>query len=668
LKERLQVRNKRLILASLLLAAFVINVDTTIVNVALPTLVRELRASTSQLQWIVDAYNLVFAALVLAAGSVSDRAGRKGMLLAGLGLFGVASLAGGVGNTPGELIAARCFMGLGAAAIFPSTLSLIANVITERRERAAAIGLWGATAGLGVAFGPIAGGFLLEHFNWPSIFFALVPVAALAAGLVAVGVPTSRDPAVPRPDPPGLVLSTAGMALLIFTIIEAPGHGWGSSRSVGGFIVAGAMLAAFAAWERRTSEPMIDVGLFRNLRFTAASSSVTIAFYSLSGFIFLVTQYFQFLKGYAPLSTGVRLLPVAATVAVTSVAGTKLAVRFGTKLVVVAGLLSLAAGLAWASSVSAGTGYLLIVGQMVLLGSGIGLTSAPAIEAIIGVIPKEKAGIGSAVNDATRVFGATLGVAVIGSVYASLYASRLTGLLPARTPEALARTAHDSVGAALTIAGRLTASQPALAGGIHGAASGAFFHGFQAGCLVAAGVAIAGSVLAGLLLPAHPALPSGKEQPAAATGAAEPMLVSMLICLARCQSAEATVLDYQVAGDAVSAARQFFRDAFGWETGPPESSYVVAAGDSHRVVKGGTAAVSLARAIGDPPRLVDGGSRDVAFYVEVDDVEAALRRIEGLGGQRVLGPVQTTASSEVALFSDPHGMLVGLFKDKGGKR
>src|SRR3954451_12533606 len=239
------MQRKGLVLGALLLAAFAINLDTTIVNVALPTMVRELHASNSQLQWIVDAYNLVFAALLLASGSLSDRVGRKGMLLAGLGVFGTASLVGGFMTTPGQLIIARCFMGLGAAMIFPATLSLISNVFTERAERARAIGMWGATVGVAIATGPIAGGWLLEHFSWESIFFAMAPVAALGAALVAWYVPTSRDASAPRADRPGIVLSTAAMALLIYTIIEAPDHRWGSPRTVAGFAISAALLAGF---------------------------------------------------------------------------------------------------------------------------------------------------------------------------------------------------------------------------------------------------------------------------------------------------------------------------------------------------------------------------------------------------------------------------------------
>src|SRR5438552_5532203 len=228
------MKRKPLILVSLLLAAFVINLDTTIVNVALPALVRELHASNSQLQWVVDAFSLLFAGSVLAFGSLSDRFGRKGMLLAGLSVFGLASFAGGLTDSAGALIAARAVMGVGAAMVFPSTLSLLTNVFTERRERALAIGLWGAITGAAIALGPIVGGWLLEAFDWRSIFFAMAPVAAVAGVLVARYVPTSRDPQAPRIDGLGFALSSATVGLLVYTIIDAPSHGWASPRTAVG--------------------------------------------------------------------------------------------------------------------------------------------------------------------------------------------------------------------------------------------------------------------------------------------------------------------------------------------------------------------------------------------------------------------------------------------------
>ena len=513
------MNSKRVILFSLLLATFVITLDTTIVNVALPTLVRELQASNAQLQWVVDAFSLFFAASVLVAGSLSDRFGRRGILLAGLTVFGLASLAGGLVDSPDRLIAARAVMGVGAAMVFPATLSLLTNVFTGRQERALAIGLWGAVTGVAIALGPIVGGWLLELSDWRSIFFAMTPIAAIAGLLVAGYVPTSRDPRSPRLDLAGFVLSPAAVGLLVYTIIEAPNQGWGSARTLASFALTAALAAAFATWELRTKQPMLDLNLFRNPRFTAASGSVGISFFALSGFIFLVTQYFQFLKGYGPLSTGVRLLPVASFVAISSVVGTRLAVKAGTKLVVAAGLSLMAAFYLWvAATTVASTGYATIAAQMVVLGTGMGLTSAPATEAIMGVVPKAKAGVGSAVNDATRLLGGTLGVAVIGSVYASLYATRLTSALPRRLPTGVAATAHSSIGAALGVSGRLAhGGHPALAMTLHNAASAAFFHGFHTANYVAAGVAAAGVLMALALLPAQPTVESDADTEADAS-------------------------------------------------------------------------------------------------------------------------------------------------------
>ena len=514
------MRSKPMILVALLLAAFLVNLDTTLVNVALPAMVRELHATTTQLQWVVDAYNLVFAALLLTFGSLSDRFGRKGMLLAGLAVVGTASLIGGFTTSPGQLIAARAVMGLGAAMTFPATLSLISNVFTERRERARAIGLWGAVGGAAIAMGPIVGGWLLEHYSWAAIFIAMVPVAAVAVIFVAASVPTSKDPAAAAVDVPGLVLSSAAMALLVFTIIEAPTYGWGAPRSVAGFAGSAVLLAAFIAAERRSAHPMLDVRLFRNMRFSAASAAVTVSFFTLFGFIFLIAQYFQFVRGYSPLSTGVRLLPVAASVAAGSVAGTQLAVRAGTKLVVTTGLVAVAAFYGWvAATTSATLSYGTIAAQMVVYGLGLGLTSAPATESIMGAISRAKAGVGSAVNDSTRLIGGTLGVAVIGSVYASVYGSHLTATMPAALPGQVAAIAHQSIGAAYGAAGKIAAlGHPALGQALHLAATNAFLRGLTIGALVAGGVAALGALLAALFLPAQP--PSQTAGESGTTGGA----------------------------------------------------------------------------------------------------------------------------------------------------
>ncbi len=456
---------------------------------------------------MVDAYTLTFAALVLAAGSLGDRYGRKGALLTGLAVFGTATAVGGLVDSTGALIAVRAVMGVGAALIFPATLAIISNLYTERGERARAIGLWGAMTGLGVALGPITGGWLLEHFWWGSVFVAMAPVAAVALLGAILFVPTSRDPATPPLDVGGLALSTVAIGTLVFTIIEAPEQGWTAPPTVVGFTLAAAATALFVAWERRRTHPMLDVSLFRNLRFSAASGSIMTIFFALAGFVFLITQYFQFLKGYAPLSTGLRILPVAICIAIGSVVGVRLSVTIGNKAVVATGLALVGISFAWVSTASTATPYLEIVGQMVLAGLGMGLTTAPATEAIMGVVPKDKAGVGSAVNDATRELGATLGVAIIGSVYASRYASGIddaAGSLPAPALDA----ATDSIGAALTVAAQLgPAGQPLLE-----ASHAAFFDGFQLGCLVAASVLIAGAAFAARYLPSRPT-PTTTPQP-----------------------------------------------------------------------------------------------------------------------------------------------------------
>ncbi|RAG84333.1 MFS transporter [Streptacidiphilus pinicola] len=493
-------------LTALLLASFLINLDTTLVNVALPTLTRELGTSTSQLQWVVDAYNLVFAALLLTAGSLSDRFGRKGMLIAGLAVFGAASFVGGYAGGPGQLIAARAVMGLGAAMTFPPTLALLTGVFTNRKERAVSIGLWGATAGVAIALGPIVGGFLLEHYSWSSIFYILGPASLAVIALVAAFVPASRNPAAHRLDYLGLILSGAFMGLLVYTIIEAPDRGWASAASLAGFAGSVVLLAAFILGERRSAEPMLDVRLFKDMRFSAASAAVTIAFFTLLGFIFLITQFFQFVRNYSPLSAGVHLLPVAFAVAVGSTLGTRLAVKVGTKAIVTAGLALQAGFYFWvASDISPTLSYGVIAIQMVIYGLGMGLTSAPATESIMGAVAADQAGVGSAVNDSTRLLGGTLGVAIIGSVYASVYGTRLNSALPTALPHQLTETTHQSVGAAFAVSGQLAAhGQGALGGAVRQAAITAFDHGLSIGCVVAACVAVAGALLAAAFLPAQP--------------------------------------------------------------------------------------------------------------------------------------------------------------------
>ena len=515
--------NRWSVLAVVCASVYLINLDITIVNATLPTLVRELHAGTRDLQWIVDAYNLTFAAFVLAAGSLSDRYGRRAALVTGLAIFGTATAAGAAAGTTSGLVVARLVMGVGAAVIFPTTLSIISNTFADRRERAQAIGIWGAITGLGVATGPLAGGWLLEHFWWGSVFLYMAPVAGLAILFTWRFVPESRDPATPPIDRLGLVLSTAAIGTLVYTIIEAPARSWGDPVTLAGFALAAALLFAFIGWEHRQAAPMIDVRLFRNLRFSAACGAVTVAWFCLFGFIFLITQYFQFLKGYGPLTFGAALMPVAGAIALGAVTGVLLSVRVGNKAVVATGLALQGIFFLWVSTISAATPYWPeIVGQMIVFGLGLGLTTAPATEAIMGVVPKDKAGVGSAVNDATRELGGTLGVAIIGSVSASVYVRSLeSGGGLAGLPAQAAEAARESVGGALLAAAEVgRQAGPEVAGRMLQAADAAFFRSLQVACLIAGLVALAGGAFAAAVLPARPsatpAPPLGTADPTAA--------------------------------------------------------------------------------------------------------------------------------------------------------
>ena len=494
--------HKAAVLATVCAAVLAINLDTTIVNVALPSISRELSAGTRQLQWVVDGYNLAFAGLVLAAGSLSDRFGRRPALVIGLIGFAAASAVGALVTSAGALVAARFAMGTFAALIFPTTLSIISNTFRERRERAAALGIWGAVVGLGVAAGPISGGVLLEHFYWGSVFWALVPLALLTAGAAYLLVPESRDPGVPPLDLPGLGLSVAMLATLTYTIIEAPAHGWSSGQTMGGFVAAAVLLVAFVVWERRTAHPMLDVTLFRDRRFSAASGAVTVTFFALFGFIFLVTQYFQFVRGYGALSTGARILPVALSIAVASVVGAALAPRIGTRIVVTTGLVLFGAAFLWISTASVDTPYArVIVPQMVVMGLGMGLISTPATESILLVLPPARAGVGSAVNDATRELGGTLGVAVVGSVFSSVFGSHLAAGAFGSLPGALLARAQDSVG----VAQAATASDPRLLPAFHDS----FLAAMSTACVVVGLLCLVGAVAAAVLLPGR--LPAPTE-------------------------------------------------------------------------------------------------------------------------------------------------------------
>lgn len=485
------------VLAVLCLSVLLVSVDNTIVNVALPTLAVDLAAGTSGLQWVVDGYALVFAALLLLGGHLGDRFGRLRMLQLGLVVFGSTAVLAASADTIGELVAARALMGAGAALIFPATLALLITAFPGGRERATAIGIWSAVTGLSVAIGPVTGGLLLEHFDWGWVFLVKVPlvVVALVAGRLVLR--ESRERAPSRFDPAGVLLSVAGIGLLVWTTIEAPGHGWASAATVAGYAASALFIAGFVLWELRRRDPLLDVRLFTNPRVSAGSGAIALAFFALFGFIFLITQYFQAVLGYGPLSAGLRTLPFALVIGATAPLAIVAMRRFGTTVVVVTGLLVMALGFATAAGSGVDSAYWgRIVVSMVLMAGGLGLVTSPATEAVMGALRPDQAGAGSAVNDTVREVGGTLGVAVVGSVMSTVYVAAVQDGL-AGLPEEVRATAQESVVAGLAVAAR--SGDPAAADIVRQA----FVDGLSAGSWVCAGACVVGAIAVATWLPAR---------------------------------------------------------------------------------------------------------------------------------------------------------------------
>ncbi len=503
-------RRRWVTLGVLSLSLVIIGLDNTILNVALPTLVRELNATGSQLQWMVDAYVLVFAGLLLTMGALGDRFGRKLALNVGLVIFGAASIGAAFADSANMLIAARAMMGIGGALIMPSTLSIITNIF-EGAERGRAIAAWAAVAGLGIIIGPVIGGWLLENFWWGSIFLinVFIAIAAIVAGIGLV--PESKDPDATPLDPMGAVLSVAGLVTLVYAIIEAPSKGWTDGLVLGGFGLAAVLIGLFLWWETRVAHPMLRLEFFENPRFSAASVAITMVFFAMFGTVFLLTQYLQFVLGFTPLEAGFRVMPVA-TMIVAAPLSARFTERFGTKRVVTAGLVIVAGAMAILALINVDSGYGHVALAISLLGAGMGTAMAPATDSIMGSLPLAKAGVGSAMNDTTRQIGGALGVAILGSVLASAYSSSMAPAV-ASLPAQAAAQASDSIGGAVRVAGQLGDAGAALLR----AATSSFIDGMQTAVWVAAAVALIGAIVTWLFLPARP-----RETAAAtATGAGE---------------------------------------------------------------------------------------------------------------------------------------------------
>ncbi len=473
-------------------------IDNTVLNTALPTLARQLHAGTSSLQWIADAFSLVFAALLVTAGAIGDRFGRRQALVGGLVLYAFGSTGAALAGSAGSLIAWRAVMGAGAAFVMPATLSIL-NSVFPAAERPQAIALWSAVAGVAVVIGPTLGGFLLAHFAWGAVFWVNLPLVATSLVVVAMVVPeiavaTSKA----RLDVIGVALSAVGLLALVDAIIEAPDRGWSSALTLGELAAAIVVLAGFVAWERHNPNPMIDVRVFTHRAFSAASGALALTFFALFGSLFVLTQYLQLVHGYSTLAAGVRALPFAFAMGAVSPVSGVLAGRFGVRRIVPAGMALMGAGLWWLSNVSAATGYPHLAVAVVMMGAGMGLIMAPASESIMSALPHEQAGAGSAINDTVREVGGALGVAVVGSIVSAAYRSQLhlTGPLSG-LPAAAVRAARTSVAAADQVA----AAAGPHAAGLATAAHNAFASSMADGLQVVGILAMAGAVVVALALP-----------------------------------------------------------------------------------------------------------------------------------------------------------------------
>jgi EmrB/QacA subfamily drug resistance transporter len=488
-------------LGVLCICLVVTGVDNTILNVALPSIVKDLGATGSQLQWMVDAYTIVFACLLLTAGSLGDRYGRRGALMFGLSWFAIFSALASTAGSPSQLIVARGLMGIGGAFIFPTTLSILTNTFTDPSERARAIGVWAGVAGIGIAIGPLAGGLLVEHFGWGAVFFVNVPVCATAVVLARFFVPKSSSREESPLDPLGALLSICGLVPILYAVIEAPNRGWGSPVVAGGFSVGFVVLAAFWFWERHNAHPMLDVRFFKNPRFSAASATITLTYFALFGSTFLLTQYFQFILQYSPFKAGLMITPVAIGLMVGSPTAPRLVYRFGTKRVVMAGLaiLATAMGCYGSNTLMSSFGVGLVI--RFFGGVGMGVTTAPVTESIMGSLPPSRAGVGSAVNDTTRQTGGALGVAVLGSVFAARYHARIGSL--SFVPSAVRRVAHESIGSSLRVAVQLPQADAVH---LKAVAHQAYLSSMRVTYTLGVSVVLVAILVAYLFLPAH-ALP-----------------------------------------------------------------------------------------------------------------------------------------------------------------
>ena len=472
-------------LAVLVLSLIIIFVGNSSLNVAIPVLSRDLHATTSQLQWVVAVYSLVFAGLLFTTGALGDRYGRKGALQLGLLLYLVAAGLATLSSAMWQLIVCRAVMGAAAALIMPSTLSILINVFPPE-ERPRAIAIWASFLGAAGAIGPTVSGWLLVHFWYGSVFFVNVPFILLALVSGWFLVPRSRDPEEARFDPGGALLSIVGIVALVYGLIEAPDKGWSSASTLLAFTVATVVLAGFVLWEKHVDEPMLDMRYFRNPAFSTGSGGMILVFLGMYGVMFMLTQYLQLVLGYSALGAAIRFLPMTPVMLLVAPRTPRLSERFGAHRVVAAGMTLTAIGFVLFANLQPTTGYAYILASIFPFATGLALTMSPMTASIMSAVPPRRAGAGSATNDATRELGAALGVAVLGSLAASKFASGLSAVTSHLSP-ADRRQARSSLSDSLAVAHRL----PHPTGGIveHGAKV-AFVNGIHLACWLGAALTV----------------------------------------------------------------------------------------------------------------------------------------------------------------------------------
>ena len=482
----------------------VISLDNTILNVAIPSLVRDLSATTSQLQWIIDGYTLVFAGLLLTAGAMGDRFGRKGALQLGLVIFGFASMASAMAQSANQLIVTRSLMGIGGALIMPSTLSLLTNIFHNPRERAKAIGVWAAVAGASGALGPVIGGLLLEWFSWHALFFVNVPLIIVLLFAGRVLLPKSKAEIAQRLDPVGALLSMVGLVAVLWAVIESPTAGLTDPTVVMVGSLGALIIAAFIFWELHIESPMLDMRFFKNPRFTAANIAVTLVYFAMFGQMFVMNQYTQVVLGYSPLEAGLRMMPMSLVMICVAPMAPRFVHRIGTKLVVGGGLVLTSIGVLIVSTVPTSNGYPVLVTGIMVLAFGMGCVMAPATESIMGSLPREKAGVGSAMNDTTRQIGGALGVAVIGSILAAIYRPGVqSNMSAAGIAQPLIDTAKESVAGAVFGAANTPGISAETAAQIHQIAVQEYVDGIHVAMKIAAAVILFAAFIAFKWLPAR---------------------------------------------------------------------------------------------------------------------------------------------------------------------